>query len=145
MDIRYTHVLTIVPHDDTRHAIAARAKEIAQRHDAQLSLAHVVETLNLAAGYELMPLLPESPMDAERQAAEALLTQVASSLGLQDCPRYTVAALSTLEGVLELAANRAIDLIVIGAPKQSGWSSWFGSTATQLVQRASCDVLVVRL
>ncbi len=145
MDIRYTHILTIIPHDDTRHAIAMRAKEIAVRHDAQLSLTHVVETLNLAAGYELMPLLPDSPMDSERHASEVLLSEVAQEIGLQDCPRYTVAALSTLEGVLELARSRAVDLIVIGAPKQLGWSSWFGSTATQLVQRAPCDVLVVRL
>lgn len=44
----------------------------------------------------------------------------------------------------EFAQDNEVDLIVIGARSQKGLQRLLGSTANALVQKATCDVLVVR-
>ncbi|PJJ59283.1 universal stress protein [Hymenobacter chitinivorans] len=52
---------------------------------------------------------------------------------------------SLVDSVLEVVAERGIDLVVMGAQEQSSWQHFFaGSNTEQLVRRVPCPVLTVK-
>ncbi|MGF1526999.1 MAG: universal stress protein [Candidatus Competibacterales bacterium] len=145
METHYQHILAALDFDPSSLQVGRRAREIARRHGAKLSLVHVVEEVNISAGYELMPLLPELPDENVLQEAQASLDRIAAQLELPDCARFAVSAVSTKEGVIKLATTEKVDLIVIGCHQRRGLSVLLGSTANALTGSAPCDVLAVRI
>ena len=57
----YQHVLFAADFSDEALKVGERAKEVARKYGARLSMIHVVEDVNisLGGGYELLPVLPE--------------------------------------------------------------------------------------
>lgn len=141
----YNHILVATDSSEEAREVGARALEIAQRHHAKVSLVHVVEEVNLSAGYELMPLLPELPDEALLGEARAQLDRLAEQLQIPDCARWVVSAVSTQEGILRIAREREVDLIVVGCHGRHGLALLLGSTANALLHRAPCDVLALRI
>lgn len=143
----YQHILFATDFSDDAMQVGERAKDIAQKCGARLSMIHVVEDINisLSGGYELLPVLPELPDEALLQESRALLGELAQRLGLEDAEKWVVSALSTKEGILGAAKDHGVDLIVVGSHGRHGLALLLGSTANAVLHGAPCDVLAVRI
>ncbi len=78
----YQHILFAADFSDDALRVGERAKEIARRCGARLSMIHVVEdiSINLGGGYELLPVLPELPDEALLGEARKPLGELARRL-----------------------------------------------------------------
>lgn len=143
----YQHVLCAVDFSDEALKVAERAKDIAGKYGARLSLIHVVEDVNisLGGGYELLPVLPDLPDEALLQEARAELGKMAQRLGVEDAGLWVVNAISTKEGILGAVQDHQMDLIVVGSHGRHGLALLLGSTANAVLHGAPCDVLAVRI
>jgi universal stress protein A len=141
----YRHILFATDFSEQAIMVGERAKHMAQLYNARLTLLHVVEEVNISAGYELMPLLPEVPDEQTLLAANESLTRLAQRLGLEASDRQVVTAVSTKEGILEAAVEHHADLIVVGSHGRHGFALLLGSTANAVMHGAPCDVLAVRI
>ncbi len=143
----YQHILFAADFSDDAPRVGERAREIARRCGARLSLIHVVEDLNisLGGGYELLPVLPELPDEALLREARELLGELARRLEMEDAEKWVVNAPSTKEGILGAARDHGVDLIVVGSHGRHGLALLLGSTANAVLHGAPCDVLAVRI
>ncbi|MDG4551542.1 MAG: universal stress protein [Candidatus Contendobacter sp.] len=143
----YQHILFAADFSDDALQVGERAREIARRCGARLSLIHVVEDLNisLGGGYELLPVLPELPDEALLREARELLGELARRLDAEDAEKWVVSAPSTKEGILGAARDHGVDLIVVGSHGRHGLALLLGSTANAVLHGAPCDVLAVRI
>ncbi len=141
----YHHVLFALDFSEDAIRIGQRAKDIAQRYGAKLSLIHVVEEVNISAGYELMPLLPELPDATVIKEAQDALDKLAARLALEESQKWAISAVSTKEGILQTAEAHKVDLIVVGSHGRHGLALLLGSTANAVLHGAPCDVLAVRV
>ena len=143
----YQHVLCAVDFSDEALKVAERARDIAGKYGARLSLIHVVEDVNisLGGGYELLPVLPDLPDEALLQEARIELGRLAQRLGVDDAGLWVVNAISTKEGILGTVQEHHADLIVVGSHGRHGLSLLLGSTANAVLHGAPCDVLAVRI
>ncbi len=141
----YQHVLFATDFSEEALHVGARARDIAERYGARLSLVHVVEEMTLSAGYELMPVLPELPDEALLREAREALTRLAAKLGVEAAAQWALLAPSTKEGILSAAQEHHADLIVVGSHGRHGLALLLGSTANAVLHGAPCDVLAVRI
>ena len=143
----YQHILFAADFSDDALRVGERAREVAQRCGARLSLIHVVEDINisLGGGYELLPVLPELPDEALLREAREMLQELAQRLGVENAETRVVNAPSTKEGILDAARECGADLIVVGSHGRHGLALLLGSTANAVLHGAPCDVLAVRI
>jgi universal stress protein A len=143
----YQHVLFATDFSEDALRVGERAREIARKCGARLSLIHVVEDVNisLGGGYELLPVLPDLPDEALLQEARTALGKLAQRLDVADASLWVVNALSTKEGILGAAKDHPVDLIVVGSHGRHGLALLLGSTANAVLHGAPCDVLAVRI
>ena len=145
--MNYQHVLCAVDFSDESLKVGERARDIAQKYGARLSLIHVVEDVNisLGGGYELLPVLPDLPDEALLQEARSALEELARQLAVKEVSLSVVNAISTKEGILGAVREHHVDLIVVGSHGRHGLSLLLGSTANAVLHGAPCDVLAVRI
>lgn len=141
----YRHVMLATDFSDEALQIGTRARDIARCNEARLSLAHVIEEVHLSAGYELMPLLPEMPDDALLRESRDALARLAEKLEAGGAEQWIVKAVSTREGILRVAKEHQVDLIIVGSHGRHGLALLLGSTANAVLHGAPCDVLAVRI
>lgn len=141
----YKHVLVAADFSEEAVLVGERARLIAQCCNARISLVHVVEEVNISAGYELMPLLPELPDEALLAEARDSLNRLATKLGLENAHKWAISSVSTKEGILKIAEEQNADLIVVGSHGRHGLALLLGSTANAVLHGAPCDVLAVRI
>lgn len=141
----YRHVLFATDLSPRAAQVGAQAKDLATRYGARLSFVHVIEEVNVSAGYELMPLLPELPDETLTRESRAALEKLATDLGLPEATQTVITAVSTKAGILDTAADLGVDLIVVGSHGRHGLALLLGSTADAVLHGARCDVLAVRL
>jgi universal stress protein A len=143
----YQHVLFATDFSEDALRVGERAREIARKCGARLSLIHVVEDVNisLGGGYELLPVLPDLPDEALLQEARTALGELAQRLDVTDASLWVVNAISTKEGILGAAKDHPVDLIVVGSHGRHGLALLLGSTANAVLHGAPCDVLAVRI
>ena len=142
----YQHILFATDFTDEALQVGARAKEIAQRYGARLSLVHVIEPVVVSPGYDLLPVLPEElPDEALRASSQEALRRLAERLEIQDAEQRVITGVSTKEGILEAVRELGADLIVIGSHGRHGLALLLGSTANAVLHGAPCDVLAVRI
>jgi nucleotide-binding universal stress UspA family protein len=104
--------------------------------------------LNAKAELCVMTVVPESlsltGKDGSLEAAQRRLRELAAS-SLRDLKqRHVIAYGSAEQEILRVAKECGAELIIIGSHKPSARDLLLGSTATQVVRRAPCSVLVVR-
>lgn len=111
------------------------AREIAENAKAELCVMTVVpEDLSLKGPGK----------DGTLETAQRRLRELAArSLGALKL-RQVIAYGSAEQEILRVAKESGAELIVIGSHKPSARDLLLGSTATQVVRRAPCSVLVVR-
>ena len=143
----YNHILFAADFSEESLHIGARARDIAQRCGARLSLLHVIEELGLSlgGGYELLPVLPVIPDETLLHTARTQLATLAQRLEIEESAQWVVNAPSTKEGIVGAAREHQADLIVVGSHGRHGLALLLGSTANAVLHGAPCDVLAVRI
>lgn len=136
----FARILFATDFSDAGNAAAPYAISLAQEHQARLTLVHVIEdakTGDLVAAHELAA------------SDEALLRKLLPPEAEQWCePDFVIERGNPAERILDVAARRHADLIVIGARKARGFPG--ASThlpiavAHEIVAKAQCPVLNVR-
>lgn len=141
----YKHLLLAVDFFDQQTLVAERAKDLAERYGAKLSVIHVVDTLPIGdpANDVLVPF--EMDMSQEFIAlGKKRLAELAASLAIPEDQTWLETG-SPKQEIIRIAEENAVDLIVVGSHGRHGLALLLGSTANGVLHQASCDVLAVRL
>ena len=141
----YKHILLAVDFYEQGDLVANKAKAIAVKYQAKLSIVHVVDNLPLTdTGYGAeipfnVDFTTELMANAKKQLAK-LGTELAITEDLQWLEMG-----SPKTEIIRVANENNVDLIVVGSHGRHGWALLLGSTANGVLHHASCDVLAVRL
>lgn len=135
----------LVPVDFSAHSERALdyACSLAEKLGAKLHLVHAI-----GAGLpELSAVLTDSMVATLRAGSLEELEKIAKKRsGIATFGKVTVEPGDARDGILEAAKACAADLIVIGSHGRRGLTRLvLGSVAEDIVRRAPCPVLVVRL
>jgi universal stress protein A len=139
----YRKILLCLDLTDDSEKIAERARALAAKCGAELTLLHVVEYVPVEPMGEA--LLPAVQIEGELvERARVRIAELAASLGLGHCERLVNTGNIKTE-VVRVAQSRGIDLIMIGSRERHGVSILFNFTEDTVLHAAPCDVLAVRL
>jgi universal stress protein A len=141
----YKHILLAVDFYEHCEAVANRAKDLANRFQAQLSIIHVVDSLPMTeAGYGMdMPF--NMDLTAELMAAaKKKLAKLAEELAVTEDKLWLEMGSPKTE-IIRVAEESKADLIVVGSHGRHGLALLLGSTSNGVLHHATCDVLAVRL
>ena len=140
----YRRILLAADFHDDSAAVIDRAQAMATLCGAKLALLHVVESVPVETGNELM-VPPNPPVESELiNQAEQRLSAVAGELGIPAEDQYVRVGYTKRE-ILSVAEEQACDLIVVGSHGRHGLALLLGSTANAVLHGAPCDVLAVRI
>ncbi len=140
----YQHILLATDlHPNGGDLVIHRASQIAQQHQAQLSIIHVVEHLSAYGMAQAYPAVISVEQELVQEAKEELtkLTE-----------KYQIKPMNVLVEIgspkiliIEAAKKYHADLIIVGSHGRHGLSLLLGSTANAVLHHAPCDVLAIRL
>src|SRR5690606_7685907 len=140
----YTHLLVgldLSPEESNQ--VARKAVELARLHNAKLSLLHVIEPVTFAYAGDIPMDLTETQLALEEQA-ENRLTSFTQQLGYEVSHSKVVIGQTAAE-LRETAASLGADLIIVGSHGRHGLALLLGSTASDVLHGAKCDVLAIRV
>jgi universal stress protein A len=141
----YKHILLAVDFFEQGETVIHRAKDLADRYQATLSIIHVVDSLPITdAGYGAdIPF--NLDLTAElMEGAKKRLAELAKKLAVtEDCQWLEMGSPKT--EIIRVATENKVDLIVVGSHGRHGLALLLGSTANGVLHHAPCDVLAVRL
>jgi universal stress protein A len=141
----YQHILLAVDYSGHSRMVSLRAKDLADKYQAKLSIVHVLDNIPMPdTGYGTVISLSENSGYELLEAEKARLMQIGDRLGIDPANRWLIWGVPKQEIVL-LAKQERIDLIVVGFDERHGLSVLLGSTADAIVHHAGCDVMAVRL
>ena len=124
-----------------------RAVRIAQQHDAEMHLLHVVRPLDLYPGLRLAPDESSQHDQVLQQAEQTRLDALAASLAGQFGIRiHTMTRLGRAHAEIAAYAQEvSADLVAAGSRGENTLMDLFlGSTASRLLRVAPCPVLIVK-
>lgn len=132
---------------ESQDALAV-AGDLAERLRLRLVMASVVEPSQSTyagatsfGGAMSQPRLPTT--DRQEEVANALLTELSETLGIERADRRVVIGYAA-ECLADLADEEAAELIVVGSRGRGAFKAAFlGSVSTSLIGVARCPVLVV--
>jgi len=139
----YHNILVAVEFSPETKAITEKARELADLHQARLSLINVVEYSN---AYPPEVVIPDQ-FDIENtmlEHARVSLQDLALTHGLKEAKRYVEIGIAR-EEILRVAEDNEVDLIIIGSHGKHGIRLLLGSTANAVLHHAKCDVLAIRV
>lgn len=141
----YKHIL--VATDFTEHCedVVKKAKDMAEKYQAKLSVIHVVDNLPItdAAYGPIIPFEIDMTKDLMEAAKKHLAEQI-EKLALTVEHQFLELGSPKLE-IIRVADDNEVDLIVLGSHGRHGLALLLGSTANGVLHHATCDVLAVRL
>jgi universal stress protein A len=143
--VAYKHILLAADFSEHGAEVAQRAKDLADKYQAKLSILHVIDNLPLAdeAYGSAIPFDADVTEELMAAAKKRLSTQ-ADQLGIaKDCQWLELGS-PKLE-IIRISEETEVDLIVVGSHGRHGWALLLGSTANGVLHHARCDVLAVRL
>lgn len=138
------HIL--VPTDLSEHAAEAlrQAAAWAELEGARLHILHVLERTPMPGIYELEAAYVNTPAVRAR-AEEELRTWAEQAIGADHEATYYVRFGYPPRDIVDVAKNRAMDLIVMATHGRTGLQRvLLGSVAEKVVRMAVCPVLAVR-
>ncbi len=141
----YKHILVATDFSDINRLAVERASILAKQDKCELTLLHVIEHFPVGGG----PLSSvfkynTGPDDALAQHVRARMHELVGTLEYQNIrTEFRITSKSARHEILRFANAHAVDLIVV-APHGQGIIGTLGSTATGVLNNASCDVLAVR-
>jgi len=141
----YQHILLAVDFSGHDDVVARRAKDLAEKYQAKLSVIHVLDNIPMpdTTYGTVIPLDKDSGYEL-LEAEKARLMQIGDQLGAAQDNRWLVWGAPKQE-IVQLAEREQVDLIVVGSHGRHGLSLLLGSTANSVLHYARCDVMAVRL
>jgi universal stress protein A len=141
----YQHILLAVDFSGHGDLVAQRAKDLAEKYQAKLSIIHVLDNIPMPdTGYGTMIPLEQDSGYELLEAEKAKLMQIGDRLGADRANRWMVWGAPKQE-IVQLATREQVDLIVVGSHGRHGLSLLLGSTANSVLHYAGCDVMAIRL
>ena len=141
----YKRILVATDFSDINRVAVERASILAKQDKCKLILLHVIEHFP-ADGGPLSSVFKYStePDDALSRHIRARMDELKNTLDHQDIQtEFSITSKSARHEILRFAKVHDVDLIVV-APHGQGIIGTLGSTATGVLNNASCDVLAVR-
>ncbi len=140
----YQHILIATDLSPECHLVLDPATQLQKLLGCTLSLVHVIEPLSMSFGADVPMDLGILQEQQTRQAGERLNEVLPGWPGLQreNCHlRYG----QPKAEIHQLAEEISCDLILVGSHGRHGLALLLGSTASDLLSAAPCDVLAVNL
>lgn len=143
----YTHILLAVDFSASAKQVLKKARDIASRNNARLSLLHVVEYLPpIDSAYE--PILASNWVVDEQEMldqARQSLKDFSKTNGLGDDVELDVQMGTPKHEITEFVKQHQCDLVVMGSHGRHGIGLLLGSTANAVLHAMPCDILAVKL
>jgi universal stress protein A len=141
----YQHILLAVDYSEHSDYVAQRAKNLAKKYQATLSIIHVLDNIPMPdTTYGTVISLEQDSSYDLLEAEKTKLRQMAEKLGIDDANQWLVWGVPKQE-IVQIAEQENIDLIVVGSHGRHGLALLLGSTANSILHYAKCDVMAVRL
>jgi universal stress protein A len=141
----YKHILMAVDFFENDAVISDKAKDLAERYQAELSIVHVVDNMPITDTVYGLDLPFDLDLAAELMAAaKSKLAKLAEQLNVSESRTWLEMG-SPKQEIIRVANENHVDLIVIGSHGRHGLALLLGSTANAVLHHAQCDVLAVRL
>jgi universal stress protein A len=139
----YSKVLLAVDLNADSIGIGRRARDLADRLGAALTVLHVVEYVPVEqVGESMMPTV--QLLDELAAAARQRLLTLCADLGV-DTHHQRVEVGNVKAEIVRVARAMQCDLIVLGARERHGLSIFVNLTEDTVLHAAPCDVLAVRV
>jgi nucleotide-binding universal stress UspA family protein len=106
--------------------------------DTQIILLNVVEEIPAWAAAEI----PEGILEKSRQTSDEEMHAIAAASGIDMDVEIRMG--HSYKTILEVAEQKAVDLIIIASHRPGLQDYFLGSTAAKVVRHAKCSVLVTR-
>jgi len=143
----YTHILIAVDFSASAKQILEKARDIAQRNNAKLSLLHVVEYLPpIDSAYE--PILASNWVVDENEMLEQArqsLKEFSQQNKLGDDVELEVQLGTPKHEITQFVKDNQCDLVVLGSHGRHGINLLLGSTANAVLHAMPCDILAVKI
>lgn len=140
----YQHILIATDLSPDCHLVLTPACRLQQKLGCRLSLVHVIEPLAMSFGADVpmdLGLLQEQQTLQANERLQDILPDW-PALQEEDCHvRYG----QPRAEIHQLAEELGCDLILVGSHGRHGLALLLGSTASELLSAAPCDVLAVNL
>lgn len=139
----------LIPTDgsDITHKSVATALSLAASVGARVYVLSVKEPFPYSAISEMQPTPPQEFFEAQERIASSRVQEVAQLAETQGvvCETHTVEALHPWEAIIELAQQKACDLIVMASHGRRGVTALLlGSETQKVLTHSKVPVLVVR-
>lgn len=140
----YQHILVglDLSHEESQTVID-RAANLARTNQAKLSIVHVVEPLTFAYAGDI-PVDLSATQAAMQEHSEKQLAAFTQRIGYPVAHSKVVTG-QTASEMRQLADEIGADLIAVGSHGRHGLALLLGSTASDLIHGAKCDVLAIRV
>ena len=118
---------------------------LAESHNAELILLHVVDQLHGFTHYEILALTPMDIVEKLVKHAHKDLQAMVDQAEERATATETVREGKTWAVICETAEQENADVIVMASPGRTGLShALIGSVAEKVVRHAGCPVMVIR-
>jgi len=141
----YKHILLAVDYSEQGVYVAGKARSLAYRYQAKLSIIHVLDNIPMPdTNYgTLIPLDQDSSYDL-LEAEKSKLIRLGEELNVDLANCWMLWGVPKQE-IIHIADQEQVDLIVVGSHGRHGLSLLLGSTANSVLHYAKCDVMAIRL
>jgi len=141
----YQHILLAVDYSEHGDYVAAKAKSLANKYQAKLSIIHVLDNIPMPdTNYGAVISLDTDSSYDLLEAEKAKLKQFGDQLAIDLANRWLVWGVPKQE-IIHIAEQEQVDLIVVGSHGRHGLALLLGSTANSVLHYALCDVMAIRL
>ena len=137
----YKNILVPIDFSETNLKALRKAKQIQSTCNAQLVLAHIID---YAPPNYVRPLLPDL-LASEEIMTERAQEHLDSLIADEKLSNYRciIEIGDTRSKITPLIEKSDVDLVVMAKHSQSGLDRLAGSNTNTVVQKATCDVLVI--
>uniref|UniRef100_UPI00359CA02D universal stress protein n=1 Tax=Enterococcus faecalis TaxID=1351 RepID=UPI00359CA02D len=141
---QYQKIMVAIDGSDESDLAFTKAINVAKRNEAELLLAHVIDTRAFQSVTALEVTLPEEAADMAKETLESYRKR---AIDMGQSKVSSVLAYGSPKNIIakELPPKYNIDLIMLGATGLNAVERLFiGSVSESVIRNANCDVLVVR-
>ena len=141
----YAHILLAIDFSKSADQVLAKARDIAQRNNAKLSILHVVEYMP-PVDYANDPMISNWVLEDNEmlEHAKKSLQKFSNQYNLKDVDLNVQFGRPKHE-ISQFVKDQHCDLVIIGSHGRHGISLLLGSTASAVLHAMPCDILTVKL
>lgn len=143
--MKYQHILLAADFSINIDLVAEKAKNLAQTHQAKLSILHVLDNIPMPdTNYGTQISLNEDTGYDLLEIEKKKFITFAERFNIKSDNQWLVWGVPNQE-IIAFAEQKQVDLIVLGTHGKHGLSLLLGSTSNSVLHHAPCDILAVRL